>query len=67
MPGLDGMGPRGKGPMTGGGEGFCIVPLGNEEQQVSYLRNCAGRMQEHLKNIKKRIKELERSNKPGAR
>jgi len=27
MPGFDGTGPRGFGPMTGRGRGFCIVPL----------------------------------------
>jgi hypothetical protein len=26
MPGFDGTGPRGLGPMTGGGRGFCAVP-----------------------------------------
>ena len=26
MPGFDGTGPRGQGPMTGGGFGFCSVP-----------------------------------------
>ena len=28
MPGFDGTGPRGMGPMTGGGGGFCAVPTG---------------------------------------
>ena len=27
MPGFDGTGPRGEGPMTGGGRGYCAVPL----------------------------------------
>ena len=27
MPGFDGTGPMGSGPMTGGGRGFCAVPL----------------------------------------
>ena len=26
MPGFDGTGPLGQGPMTGGGRGFCAVP-----------------------------------------
>lgn len=26
MPGFDGTGPRGMGPMTGGGRGFCAIP-----------------------------------------
>jgi hypothetical protein len=27
MPGFDGTGPRGMGPMTGGGRGFCATPI----------------------------------------
>lgn len=27
MPGFDGTGPRGMGPMTGGGRGWCAVPV----------------------------------------
>jgi len=27
MPGFDGTGPRGMGPMTGGGRGFCVAPV----------------------------------------
>jgi hypothetical protein len=29
MPGFDGTGPRGMGPMTGGGRGFCAMPMGS--------------------------------------
>jgi len=29
MPGFDGTGPRGMGPMTGGGRGFCAAPQGS--------------------------------------
>ena len=28
MPGFDGTGPMGMGPMTGGGRGFCALPVG---------------------------------------
>ena len=28
MPGFDGTGPRGQGPMTGGARGFCAMPYG---------------------------------------
>ena len=28
MPGFDGTGPRGEGPMTGGGRGHCAMPAG---------------------------------------
>ena len=27
MPGFDGTGPRGQGPMTGGGQGYCVAGL----------------------------------------
>jgi len=29
MPGFDGTGPRGAGPLTGGGRGYCAVSLPN--------------------------------------
>jgi len=35
MPGFDGTGPRGTGPMTGGGRGFCS-PLGRRASWRSY-------------------------------
>jgi hypothetical protein len=60
MPGLDGTGPKGRGPMTGGGEGFCIVVLGNNEQEIAELKNRAGSIRKQLKNIKNRIKELQK-------
>jgi hypothetical protein len=28
MPGFDGTGPRGRGPMTGRGMGYCVKPVG---------------------------------------
>jgi len=30
MPGYDGTGPRGRGPMTGGGNGYCMVEIPRE-------------------------------------
>jgi len=33
MPGFDGTGPMGQGPMTGGGRGYCVVPLGAAGRQ----------------------------------
>ena len=29
MPGFDGTGPMGAGPMTGGGRGYCVTPVGD--------------------------------------
>lgn len=33
MPGFDGTGPRGRGPMTGGGRGYCAVQLPGGRQR----------------------------------
>jgi len=33
MPGFNGTGPMGQGPMTGGGRGYCAVPLTDIRQQ----------------------------------
>ena len=38
MPGKDGTGPNGMGPMTGGGRGFCAIPVSDG------VRPFAGRM-----------------------
>jgi len=32
MPGFDGTGPAGQGPMTGGGRGYCVRPIQTPEQ-----------------------------------
>ena len=39
MPGFDGTGPRGQGPLTGGGRGFCAVPM----RGTGYYRPYGGR------------------------
>ena len=36
MPRFDGTGPRGQGPMTGRGEGYCAVRLPDEPGQLAY-------------------------------
>ena len=39
MPGFDGTGPRGMGPMTGGGRGFCAIPF--PATWPTYMRRAA--------------------------
>jgi len=39
MPGFDGTGPRGMGSMTGGGRGFCVVPVAGVTPR-SFGRGC---------------------------
>jgi hypothetical protein len=34
MPGFDGTGPNGKGPMTGKGRGYCVVQIGQKGYAV---------------------------------
>lgn len=38
MPGFDGTGPQGQGPMTGGGRGYCAVPLSGNRPMYSGCR-----------------------------
>ena len=78
MPGFDGTGPRGMGPMTGGGRGFCSprmgygypyygVPTGvppmTPEQELDFLRNQASMMRSQLEQIEARTRELEAKGK----
>jgi len=43
MPGFDGTGPRGEGPMTGGGRGYCAVPLSGNKPMYLGRRFFGGR------------------------
>jgi hypothetical protein len=33
MPGFDGTGPKGQGSMTGGGRGYCVMPVDGAKRQ----------------------------------
>jgi hypothetical protein len=41
MPGYDGSGPRGQGPMTGGGRGYCVTSWGGDVRRGFGLRRLA--------------------------
>jgi hypothetical protein len=44
MPGFDGTGPRGRGPMTGGGRGFCVLKApGKPDESVTGFAGLSGR------------------------
>ncbi len=58
MPNFDGTGPDGKGPMTGCGRGYCVIPIDTPEQELGFLRNQARILQEQLKQTRTRIKEV---------
>jgi Family of unknown function (DUF5320) len=59
MPGFNGTGPRGMGPMTGGGSGYCVVPLSIPETELDFLKNQARGLREQLEQIEAKVKELE--------
>ena len=58
MPNYDGTGPDGKGPMTGLGRGYCVITISSSTQELDFLRNQAHVLQEQLKQIMPRIKEV---------
>ena len=55
MPNYDGTGPEGKGPMTGFGRGYCVIPISSSEQELNLLRNQGHILQAQLKQIRTRI------------
>jgi len=46
--------------MTGAGEGYCVVELGDGKNEINSLKMKATEMQKQLRKIKSRIKELEK-------
>ena len=59
MPGFNGTGPRGLGPMTGRGMGYCVIPLSTQYQELDFLKNRAQALREELGQIETRIRGLE--------
>ena len=58
MPGFNGTGPSGIGPMTGRGMGYCVIPLSTEEQELNFLKNRKQALREELEQIEARIVRL---------
>ncbi len=58
MPNYDGTGPEGKGPMTGFGRGYCVIPISSSEQELNLLGSQAHVLREQLKQIRTRINEV---------
>jgi hypothetical protein len=56
MPNYDGTGPDGKGPITGFGRGYCVIPITSSEQEIELLRNQEHVLQAQLRQIRNRIK-----------
>ena len=63
MPGFNGTGPYGMGPMTGRGTGYCIVPLPVRGDDLVALKTEVQTVRQKLEQIKSRLSRLE--NRPG--
>ncbi len=59
MPKFNGSGPNGKGPMTGRGSGYCVIPINTTEEEIGFLRNQEQALKKQLKHVKTRIKRIE--------
>ncbi len=58
---FDGTGPNGKGPMTGRGSGYCVIPLNTPEQEIGFLKNQEQALKKQLKHVETRIRRIENS------
>jgi hypothetical protein len=61
MPKFDGTGPSGKGPMTGRGGGYCIIPINTSNEELEFLRNQEQALKKQLKHLGARIRRIENS------
>ena len=61
MPKFDGTGPNGKGPMTGQGGGFCVIPVNTAGEELEFLKNQKQALKKRLKHIGARIRRIENS------
>jgi uncharacterized protein len=59
MPNKDGMGPTGKGPLTGRCSGHCAIPLNTTDEELSFLNNQKKVLRDHLGQIETRIALLQ--------
>ena len=59
MPNYDGTGPEGKGPMTGFGRGYCVIPISSSEQELEFLKHQKNALEAQLKQIRNRIKAVQ--------
>jgi len=59
MPTFDGTGPNGKGPMTGRGSGYCVIPLNTTEQEIDFLNNRTQALRQELEHVETRLSHTE--------
>jgi hypothetical protein len=58
MPKRDGTGPYENGPMSGRGEGICIIPLNKSSEELDFLKTRERALKQHLQYIRSRIKTI---------
>ena len=58
MPNYDGTGPNGKGPMTGFGRGYCVIPITSSEQELEFLKGQAEALKDGLKELENEIGKI---------
>jgi hypothetical protein len=59
MPTFDGTGPNGKGPITGRGSGYCVIPLNTTEQEIDFLNNRTQALRQELEHVETRLSHAE--------
>jgi Family of unknown function (DUF5320) len=67
MPGFNGTGPRGMGPITGRGMGYCVVPLTTQQDELDYLKKQAQVIRGELQHIEVMIGTFEKAESIHAR
>jgi len=61
MPGFNGTGPHGMGPMTGRGMGYCVIPLFIQQDELDHLKKQAQAIRSELQRIEVLIKTFEKA------
>jgi hypothetical protein len=61
MPGFNGTGPHGMGPMTGRGMGYCVIPLSMQQEELDYLKRQAKAIRSELQRIETLIRKSEKA------
>jgi hypothetical protein len=61
MPGFNGTGPHGMGPMTGRGMGYCVIPLSPQQEELDYLKKQAQAIRSQLQHIEVLIRKSEKA------
>jgi Family of unknown function (DUF5320) len=57
MPKRNGTGPYGHGPLTGRGDGRCILPLNTGDEEIVFLKNREQVIEKQAQNIRDRIQQ----------